>query len=126
MLCVYLTCLCFVFVLGLIARLTGFRLWQFLRYIKEEILIVLGTSSSEAALPRMITKLENVGCGKSVVGWSSPDLLFVQPRRHLDLPDDGGDLHRAGHNRPRLSEQPASCRAPVDFEGRQAVTWAAA
>jgi aerobic C4-dicarboxylate transport protein len=73
MLCVYLTCLLFVFVvLGLIARLTGFSLWQFLRYIKEEILIVLGTSSSEAALPRMITKLENVGCGKSVVGLVIP------------------------------------------------------
>ena len=73
MLCVYVTCVLFVFiVLGLIARFTGFSLWQFLRYIKEEILIVLGTSSSEAALPRMITKLENVGCGKSVVGLVIP------------------------------------------------------
>jgi aerobic C4-dicarboxylate transport protein len=73
MLCVYMTCFLFVFVvLGLIARLTGFSLWLFLRYIKEEILIVLGTSSSEAALPRMITKLENVGCGKSVVGLVIP------------------------------------------------------
>ena len=73
MLCVYFTCFLFVFVvLGLIARLTGFSLWQFLRYIKEEILIVLGTSSSEAALPRMITKLENLGCGKSVVGLVIP------------------------------------------------------
>ena len=73
MLCVYVTCFLFVFVvLGLIARVTGFSLWQFLRYIKEEILIVLGTSSSEAALPRMITKLENLGCGKSVVGLVIP------------------------------------------------------
>ncbi|MGD0782445.1 MAG: dicarboxylate/amino acid:cation symporter [Candidatus Aminicenantales bacterium] len=73
MLCVYLTCLLFIFiVLGLIARLTGFSLWQFLRYIKEEILIVLGTSSSEAALPRMITKLENLGCGKAVVALVIP------------------------------------------------------
>lgn len=73
MLCVYATCLLFVFgVLGLVARLTGFRLWQFLRYIKEEILIVLGTSSSEAALPRMITKLENAGCDQSVVGLVIP------------------------------------------------------
>jgi len=73
MLCVYATCFLFVFgVLRLIARLTGFSLWQFLRYIKEEILIVLGTSSSEAALPRMITKLENVGCGQSVVGLVIP------------------------------------------------------
>ena len=48
-------------VLGLIARLHGFSLWKFLKYIKEELLIVLGTSSSEAALPRMILKLEEVG-----------------------------------------------------------------
>jgi aerobic C4-dicarboxylate transport protein len=73
MACVYLTCVLFVFlVLGTIARITGFSLWRFLRYIKEEILIVLGTSSSEAALPRMIVKLENVGCAKSVVGLVIP------------------------------------------------------
>jgi aerobic C4-dicarboxylate transport protein len=73
MACVYITCLLFVFVvLGTIARLTGFSLWRFLRYIREEILIVLGTSSSEAALPRMITKLENVGCAKPVVGLVIP------------------------------------------------------
>jgi len=73
MACVYLTCLLFIFiVLGTIARVTGFSLWRFLRYIKEEILIVLGTSSSEAALPRMITKMENVGCAKSVVGLVIP------------------------------------------------------
>ena len=101
MACVYLTCLLFVFVvLGTIARLTGFRLWPFLRYIKEEILIVLGTSSSEAALPRMIIKLENLGCARPVVGLVIPDGLLVQPGRHLDLPDHGGDLHRPGHQRP--------------------------
>ena len=73
MACVYVTCLLFVFVvLGTIARLAHLNLWQFLRYIKEEILIVLGTSSSEAALPRMITKLENLGCAKSVVGLVIP------------------------------------------------------
>jgi len=73
MACVYTTCFLFVFVvLGSIARLTGFRLWPFLRYIKEEILIVLGTSSSEAALPRMITKLENLGCARPVVGLVIP------------------------------------------------------
>ena len=73
MACVYLTCLLFIFVvLGTIARLTGFSIWRFLRYIKEEILIVLGTSSSEAALPRMIIKMENVGCAKPVVGLVIP------------------------------------------------------
>ncbi len=73
MLCVYLTCAVFIFVvLGLIARWAGFSLWQFLRYIREELVIVLGTSSSEAALPRMISKLEKLGCGKSVVGLVVP------------------------------------------------------
>lgn len=71
--CVYLTCFLFVaLILGSIARLTGFSLWRFLRYIKEELLIVLGTSSSEAALPRMISKLENIGCAKPVVGLVIP------------------------------------------------------
>src|SRR6185437_9439064 len=49
-----------------------FRLWPFLKYIKEEIVLVLGTSSSEAALPRMITKLENAGCARPVVGLVIP------------------------------------------------------
>jgi aerobic C4-dicarboxylate transport protein len=67
--CVYLTCLLFVFlVLGLIVCLAGFSLWRFLWYIKEEILIVLGTSSSEAALPGTIQKLEAAGCAKPVAG----------------------------------------------------------
>jgi aerobic C4-dicarboxylate transport protein len=71
--CVYLTCALFVaVVLGTIARLAGFRLWPFLKYIKEEILIVLGTSSSEAALPRMLIKLENLGCARPVVGLVIP------------------------------------------------------
>jgi aerobic C4-dicarboxylate transport protein len=69
----YLTCLLFIFgVLGMIARLTGFRIWQFIKYIKEELLIVLGTSSSESVLPRMMVKLENLGCSKSVVGLVIP------------------------------------------------------
>jgi aerobic C4-dicarboxylate transport protein len=73
LLCVYLTSALFVFlVLGLIARLHGFSLWKFLRYIKEELLLVLGTSSSEVALPRIIVKLERLGCSKSVVGLVVP------------------------------------------------------
>lgn len=70
---VFATCLIFVtFVLGSILKASGFSIWKFLRYIKEEIFIVLGTSSSEAALPRMITKLENMGCAKPVVGLVIP------------------------------------------------------
>ncbi len=69
----YLTCLLFVFVvLGAIARLHGFSVFKFIRYIKEELLIVLGTSSSESVLPRMMEKLENLGARKSVVGLVIP------------------------------------------------------
>ncbi|MHC1729060.1 MAG: dicarboxylate/amino acid:cation symporter [Syntrophobacteraceae bacterium] len=69
----YLTCLLFIFgVLGLVAWLTGFSIWQFIKYIKEELLIVLGTSSSESVLPRMMTKMEELGCSKSVVGLVIP------------------------------------------------------
>ncbi|BCG46235.1 Na+/H+-dicarboxylate symporter [Citrifermentans bremense] len=69
----YLTCLLFVFVvLGTIAKLCGFNIFKFISYIKEELLIVLGTSSSESALPRMMAKLENLGCSKSVVGLVIP------------------------------------------------------
>ena len=69
----YLTCLIFVLVvLGLIARLHGFSILKFIRYIKEELLIVLGTSSSESVLPRMMAKLENLGVKKSTVGLVIP------------------------------------------------------
>ena len=69
----YLTCLLFVFiVLGLIARYTGFSIIRFIVYIKEELLIVLGTSSSESVLPRMMAKMEKLGCSKSVVGLVIP------------------------------------------------------
>ena len=73
MLCFYATCLLFVFVvLGIIARLHGFRIWRFVKYIREELAIVLGTSSSESVLPRMIHKMEAAGCRKSVVGLVIP------------------------------------------------------
>jgi aerobic C4-dicarboxylate transport protein len=73
MMCVYLTSFAFVFiVLGAIAYAHGFSLWKFLIYIKEELLIVLSTSSSESVLPRMMVKLEELGCGKSVVGLVIP------------------------------------------------------
>jgi aerobic C4-dicarboxylate transport protein len=69
----YATCLLFIFViLGGIARAHGFSIWKFIKYIKEELLIVLGTSSSESVLPRMMAKLENLGAKKSVVGLVIP------------------------------------------------------
>jgi aerobic C4-dicarboxylate transport protein len=69
----YATCLIFVFgVLGTVAALCGFSIFKFIRYIKEELLIVLGTSSSESVLPRMLAKMENLGAEKSVVGLVIP------------------------------------------------------
>ncbi|AEK61253.1 dicarboxylate/amino acid:cation symporter [Collimonas fungivorans] len=69
----YLTCLLFIFgVLGVVARVHGFSVWKFVKYIKEELLIVLGTSSSESVLPRLMGKLENLGAKKSVVGLVIP------------------------------------------------------
>jgi len=69
----YATCLIFIFVvLGTIARVNGFSIWKFIKYIKEELLIVLGTSSSETVLPRMMAKMENLGAKKSVVGLVIP------------------------------------------------------
>jgi aerobic C4-dicarboxylate transport protein len=69
----YLTAVLFVVVvLGTTCRLAGFSLWKFLRYIREELLVVLGTSSSESVLPRMMGKLERLGCDKSAVGLIIP------------------------------------------------------
>ena len=70
---VYITCALFVVVvLGLITRAAGLSLWKLLRYVREEILIVAGTASSESVLPRIIEKMENLGCRKSVVGLVIP------------------------------------------------------
>ncbi|MBS1859487.1 MAG: dicarboxylate/amino acid:cation symporter [Acidobacteria bacterium] len=69
----YLTCLAFIFgVLGLIARFHGFSIFRFLSFIREELLIVLGTSSSEAALPRLMARLELLGAGPQTVGLVVP------------------------------------------------------
>jgi aerobic C4-dicarboxylate transport protein len=73
MLCVYTTCLCFIFiVLGLLLKYYKISILQFLKYIRQELLIVLGTSSSEAALPLLIEKLEKMGCSKPVTGLVVP------------------------------------------------------
>ncbi|MCP2257035.1 aerobic C4-dicarboxylate transport protein [Streptoalloteichus tenebrarius] len=69
----YLTCLIFVFVvLGVVCRLVGFSVVRFVRFLKDELLIVLGTSSSESVLPRVLVKLEAAGAQKSVVGLTIP------------------------------------------------------
>jgi aerobic C4-dicarboxylate transport protein len=69
----YATCLVFIFVvLGIVARLHGFSVWKVVKYIKEELLIVLGTSSSESVLPRMMEKMENLGARRTTVGLVIP------------------------------------------------------
>ena len=116
----YLTCVIFVaLVLGSIARMHGFSLWKLLKYIKEELFIVLGTSSSESALPRLIAKMENAGAEKSVVG------MVVPTGYSFNL--DGTsiyltmvDLHRPGNQhpaRPRPADRPPD-RPAAHFEGR--------
>ncbi|MFG6494911.1 C4-dicarboxylate transporter DctP [Fictibacillus sp. UD] len=73
MVAVYTTMFFFVFiVLNLICKMYGFSLWKYLKFIKDELLIVLGTSSSESVLPRMMNKMEKFGCSKSVVGLVIP------------------------------------------------------
>lgn len=99
----YLTSALFVaLVLGLVARVCGFSLWRLLRYIRQELLLVLGTSSSETALPGLMAKLEAAGCAKSVVGLVIPtgysfnldgtniymtlSALFIAQATGVDLP----------------------------------------
>jgi DAACS family dicarboxylate/amino acid:cation (Na+ or H+) symporter/aerobic C4-dicarboxylate transport protein len=80
MACVYLTCIVFViFILGPICRYAGFSLWKFLRFIKEELFTVLGTSSSESVLPQMIAKMEKAGVSKPVAGMIIPSGLTFNP-----------------------------------------------
>ena len=69
----YVACTFFVvIILGALARLHGFSLWKLLRYVREELLVVLGTSSSEPVLPRLLQKLQKLGCKKGVVGLVLP------------------------------------------------------
>lgn len=102
MICVYLTMGLFIFIiLGSLLRYYKISIWQFLGYIKNELLIVLGTSSSESALPSLMEKLEDMGCHKSVVGLVVPTgysfnldgtsiylsmaVLFLAQVYHIDL-----------------------------------------
>jgi len=76
----YLTCFLFVvIILGTIARLSGFSLWKFLKYLREELFTVLGTSSSESVVPQLMNKLERVGVSKPVVGLVIPSGLTFNP-----------------------------------------------
>ena len=99
----YIACLFFVFVvLGVLARLHGFSLWKLLRYIREELLIVLATSSSEPVLPRLLVKLEKLGCKNGIVGLVLPagysfnldgTAIYLTPRLDLHRPGDEHPAH---------------------------------
>ena len=118
----YATAALFVIVvLGLIARVVGFNIFRFIAYIKDELLIVLGTSSSESALPQLMEKLERLGCSKSVVGLVVPTgysfnldgtniymtlaTLFIAQALGVDLTFSPADHHSGGGD--------------ADLEGRQ-------
>ena len=132
MLAVYATCFVFIFVgLGVIAALAGFSIIGFIRYIMDEILIVLGTSSSESVLPRMIAKMEDLGCDPAVVGLVDPDRIFVQSGWHLHLSDDGGAVPGAGDQHGSVAVAAdrilavllLTSRAPRESPGRASSCW---
>ena len=117
----YATCLIFVFgVLGLVCRFCGFSIFKFIRYIKEELLIVLGTSSSESVLPRMLAKMENLGADKSVVGLVIPTgYSFNLDGTCIYLTMAAVFLAQATNTDLSLSQQLAPDRHPApDLQGR--------
>ena len=98
----YLTSLLFVLVvLGAVAWYNGFSILALIRYIKEELLLVLGTSSSEAALPSLMEKMETRRLQALGRRPGHPDRLFLQPRRHQHLHDAGRAVHRPGDRHRR-------------------------
>ncbi len=106
----YLTSLLFVLVvLGAVARYNGFSILALIRYIKEELLLVLGTSSSEAALPGLMAKMERAGCKRSVVGLVIPTGYSFNLDGTQHLYDAGGPLHRPGDGYAADARQTRSC-----------------
>ena len=91
MLAFYATCALFVFVvLGLLLKtVAGINIFSLFKYLAREFLLILSTSSSESALPRLIAKMEHAGVDKTTRRHRGADRLLLQPRRHRDLPDDG-------------------------------------
>ena len=118
----YLTCLVFILVvLGLIARFHGFGILKFIRYIKEELLIVLGTSSSESVLPRMMAKMENLGVKKSTVGLVIPTgYSFNLDGTSIYLTMAAVFVAQATNTPMTLTQQlTLLARAAADVEGRR-------
>ena len=118
----YVTSIIFVVVvLGLALRLyVGLSIFKLIRYLKEELLLILGTSTAEPALPGLLRKMEFAGVRKETVGLVVPDRLQLQPRRCRDLPVAGRHVHRPGHqHRPvhRPADRPDGDHA-AHLQGR--------
>ena len=121
LLCCYLTSILFiVVVLGIICWANGVKLWQFIVYIREELLIVIATSSSEPALPRLMLKLENLGCSKAITGLVVPAGYSFNSGRHFDLSHHRVALRRTGHEYSSLTSARDlySLHSDAEFEGR--------
>ncbi len=108
----YLTSALFVFVgaRGWSRRFVGFSIFKFVAYIKDELLIVLGTSSSESALPTLMEKLERARLFEAGGRPGGADRVFVQSRRNQYLHDAGDAVHRAGARHrphPRTADSPS-------------------
>ncbi len=117
----YLTCLLFVLVvLGTIAAFTGFSILRFIAYIKDELLTVLGTSSSESALVPLMQKLERLGCSQVGGGPGRAGGLLLQPGRDQHLPDHGRVVRRPGaeHRADAAAAADGAGRGDADVEGR--------
>ena len=104
MLCFYITSVGFIaIVLGAICWASGISLWRFVVYIREELLIVIGTSSSEPALPRLMLKLEHLGCSKSNYGACCAGGILFQSGWDFDLFDDRAFVCCAGYEHSALA-----------------------
>ena len=96
MIAFYITCFLFIVVIlgTLLFAVTRVNIFSLVKYLAREYLLIVGTSSSESALPRLIAKMEHIGVSKPVVGITVPTGYLLQPRRHGHLPDHGLALHR--------------------------------
>ena len=99
----------------------GFSIFRLVRLIRDELLIIVGTSSSETVLPRLLAKTQAAGASKQVTRHGPADRLLVQPRRHLHLPDARRAVHRPGDGPGHVDRRADRARRPddPDLQGRR-------